>query len=66
MVQILRTYVYKWKNDIRWDYSKNWVREGWRRMVEGVNSVRCIISIIRDFVNATMYPQHNNKKKVLF
>jgi hypothetical protein len=36
-----------------------------RRMMEGVNSVWYIWYIVRTFVNATMYSQHNKKIKIL-
>jgi hypothetical protein len=37
-VEILYTPVCKWKNDICWNYSRNGGWEGWKGMVERVNS----------------------------
>jgi hypothetical protein len=33
-----------------------------KRMMEGVNSSIIYLIYLRTFVNATRYPQHNNKK----
>jgi hypothetical protein len=40
----ISTHVPKCKNDTCWNYSRNWGRGGWRRMVEEVNS--CTIYLI--------------------
>jgi hypothetical protein len=34
-----------------------------RRKVEGVNSSMVYLTYYKDFVNVTMYPQHNNNNK---
>jgi hypothetical protein len=38
------------------------VRGRIKEMMEGVNLSMIYLIIVRSFVNATMYPQHNNKK----
>jgi hypothetical protein len=59
-VEMLRTYVCKWKDETCCNYSRDGVRrdkgERWRGWIQ-------LWCIIRTFVNVTMYPQNSNNKK---
>jgi hypothetical protein len=57
MVQILCILVYKWKNEICWNYFRN---EG-----GGIKENDEVGEFIFDIVHSAMYPQHNNNKKKL-
>jgi hypothetical protein len=59
MVQMLYTYVCKWKNDTLKTFQE-WRKWGWRRTMEGWIQLWYIWYIVRTFANATIYLQHNN------
>jgi hypothetical protein len=64
MVQIFCIHMCKWKKrETCWNYSRNWGRrdkgEWWREWIQ-------LWYILRNFVNVTMYLQHNNIKNKLW
>jgi hypothetical protein len=56
------THVCKWKNDICWNYSRNW-EGGWRKMVEGMNSSTIYLLYCKNFCKCHNVPPPSNKKK---
>jgi hypothetical protein len=61
-MEILCTHVWKWKNEINWNYSRT--EEGREGKEEWLREWILQWYVIRILVNVTTYPQYyNNKKK---
>jgi hypothetical protein len=61
MVQILYTCIYKWKNDICWNYSRNGGKGKWRRLVEGVYSSMIYLIYYKKFCKCHHVPYPEQK-----
>jgi hypothetical protein len=65
-VQKMSTHVCKCKNDTYWNYSRNWGRGEWRRMVEGVNSSMIYLIHCKNLCKCHNVPPPAQKRKKTF